>query len=122
MAWAGDQLGFTERETVALMGAHTLGRAEPEHSGYDGEWVPGDARFDNEYFDDMINRPWAVMLNDFTDLGIGRQTHQWNDRGRIMLNTDMALAFDLGADDPNAERHPPCGGASKATPLREKKL
>ena len=110
MAWAGDQLGFTERETVALMGAHTLGRAEPANSGYDGEWVAGDAIFDNQYFTDMIAIPWVVSVNDFTDLGIGRLTHQWNAAGRMMLNTDMALGFDLGADDPNAISHPPCGG------------
>jgi len=36
MEWAVDQLGFTQRETVALMGAHTLGRAVPANSGYDG--------------------------------------------------------------------------------------
>eukprot|EP00976_Prorocentrum_cordatum_P109873 1195092-Prorocentrum_minimum.AAC.3 len=83
------QLGFTEEETVALMGAHTLGRAVPANSGYDGAWVPGDAVFDNEYFRDLVREPWDRVTNDFTDQGIGRQTHQWNDNGRMMLTTDM---------------------------------
>jgi catalase (peroxidase I) len=39
LEWAVGQLGLTHEEVVALMGAHTLGRAEPENSGYDGEWV-----------------------------------------------------------------------------------
>jgi Peroxidase len=33
--------GFNMDETVALMGAHTLGKALPENSGYEGQngWV-----------------------------------------------------------------------------------
>jgi hypothetical protein len=36
-----DHFGFTADETVALMGAHTLGKALPINSGYEGEngWV-----------------------------------------------------------------------------------
>jgi Peroxidase len=36
-----DHFGFNMNETVALMGAHTLGKALPENSGYEGEngWV-----------------------------------------------------------------------------------
>jgi len=34
------KLGFTERETAALMGAHVLGRAVRSVSGYNGNWVP----------------------------------------------------------------------------------
>lgn len=115
MSWAMDQLGFTLRETVALMGAHTLGRAEPQNSGYDGAWVAGNAVFDNAFFADMINIPWNQMVNDFTALGINRLTHQWNARGRMFLNTDMALGFDLGADNPNARNHPPCGGPGQSS-------
>jgi len=36
-----DEFGFTSREMVALMGAHTLGRARAEDSGFEGRWVPG---------------------------------------------------------------------------------
>ena len=36
-----DHFGFDADETVALMGAHTIGRALPENSGYEGQngWV-----------------------------------------------------------------------------------
>merc|ERR1712183_958275 len=34
-----DRLGLTWTQATALMGVHTLGRALPENSGYDGFWV-----------------------------------------------------------------------------------
>jgi catalase (peroxidase I) len=110
MSWAVDQLGLTVRETVALMGAHSLGRAMPANSGYDGAWDRGDSVFDNQYFNDMINIPWSQNVNDFRTLGITRLTHQWNANGFMFLNTDMALGFDIGADDPNAVAQRRCGG------------
>ena len=46
------RLGLTWRQTAALMGVHTLGRARSEHSGFDGWW--SDARsqqnFNNNYY------------------------------------------------------------------------
>ena len=63
-----------------------------------GEWVPQDSLLDNTYFVDLLRDPWDLNTNDFRNLGINRVTHQWNHRGRLMLNTDMALAFDLGTD------------------------
>jgi hypothetical protein len=41
IAFMNDHFGFNADETVALMGAHTLGKALPENSGYEGQngWV-----------------------------------------------------------------------------------
>jgi Peroxidase len=41
IAFMTDHFGFSADETVALMGAHTLGKALPENSGYQGQngWV-----------------------------------------------------------------------------------
>jgi Peroxidase len=41
IAFMGDHFGFNADQTVAIMGAHTLGRALPENSGYEGRngWV-----------------------------------------------------------------------------------
>jgi len=100
LGWAA-QLGMSAEEIVALMGAHTLGRAVAANSGYEGEWVPQDAVLDNVYYVHLVRHPWNRTSNDFTSLGIGRTTTQWNDQGRMMLTTDMVLAFALG-DTPNA--------------------
>ncbi len=90
-----DRLGFTQEEIVALMGAHTLGRADPDASGYDGAWVNRADVFDNQFFSDIINRPWRRQTNAAGD------KHSWVEPrlGTIMLNTDMALAFDIGDSD-----------------------
>jgi hypothetical protein len=41
IAFMGDHFGFNADETVAIMGAHTLGRALPQNSGFEGQngWV-----------------------------------------------------------------------------------
>ena len=45
------EFGFNENETVALLGAHTLGRASSDNSGVSGTWVVGEANFfNNEYY------------------------------------------------------------------------
>jgi len=114
-AWAMNQLGMTEEETVALMGAHTLGRAVPANSGYRGAWVQADAVLDNAYFQDLVDRPWGRETNDFRDIGINRTTTQWNDINRMMLTTDMVLAYDLG-DEPNTGGLFRCGGPVACPP------
>ena len=66
LAYFDTQFGFTENETVALLGAHTLGRARVEDSGFEGRWVrrPNNigqmrpaSHFDNEYYKTFIDRP-----------------------------------------------------------------
>lgn len=87
-------LGFTERETAALMGAHVLGRANLDISGYDGSWVPRGDQFTNRYFRDVLNRRWEK--EQATINGETRTT--WDGpRNTIMLNTDINLAFDTAS-------------------------
>jgi len=44
--------GFSARQTVVIMGAHTIGFAKRENSGFDGSvgWVLDPHRFNNEYY------------------------------------------------------------------------
>jgi len=89
------RLGFSERDVVALLGAHVLGRAQASISGYDGAWVPRNDIFTNEYFRDILTVPWNKRsLPNFE----GMSRTQWNGRGNtMMLNTDMEIAFDTSS-------------------------
>jgi len=95
-----DRMGLTWTEASALMGVHTLGRALPSNSGFDGFWVSkAHARtFDTEYFKRIIGTGW---FSETTSKG----KHQWGRadgklQGEMMLNTDMCLAFQSGATAP----------------------
>jgi len=86
-------LNFTERETTALLGAHVLGRTTTVNSGYNGQWVTPNSVFNNQYFLDMLNVPWAKRANP---LFLNQPRTQWNrGNGNMMLNTDASLAFDI---------------------------
>lgn len=92
-----DRLGFTHRQVVALIGAHVLGRAAKENSGYEGKWVKKNDMFTNDYFIDMLHVPWVKQFSE--DETFGKQT-TWKRFGNgmafedeIMLQTDVDLAF-----------------------------
>lgn len=50
--------------TAAISGAHTIGHAKPENSGYDGFW--GDPHnqniFNNDYFKNIMAHGWGADL------------------------------------------------------------
>jgi len=87
-----NRLGFSTREIAALMGAHVLGRAVREISGYNGRWVTQNDRFTNSFYTDLIDRPWSRQQQQNFQ---GQARVQWNGRGdTMMLNTDIEMAFD----------------------------
>jgi peroxiredoxin len=89
------RMGLTVRDTVALLGAHTLGRCKPQNSGYKFAWDGTPTQFDNQFYLDLLNGGWNRELN--TDNG----TSQWNTFPApsppatpfVMLDTDMALRY-----------------------------
>eukprot|EP00448_Togula_jolla_P012919 CAMPEP_0170593150 /NCGR_PEP_ID=MMETSP0224-20130122/13294_1 /TAXON_ID=285029 /ORGANISM="Togula jolla, Strain CCCM 725" /LENGTH=677 /DNA_ID=CAMNT_0010917083 /DNA_START=45 /DNA_END=2076 /DNA_ORIENTATION=+ len=104
-------LGLNWAEAAALMGVHTLGRAEPRNSGFSGWWTsPEESRqFDNSYFVAMFAKGWCreVNVNRCSQaearLGLCVVKHQWQrcDVNRdqlgqgheMMLDSDLCLAF-----------------------------
>merc|ERR1719499_1805980 len=83
--------GFTPRETVAIMGAHNIGRALPGNSGFDGFWVPNPLTLDNEFFDRISDNPWEQeneVVNG-NNLFFWEQNRQGPDL--LALNSDMFL-------------------------------
>jgi len=53
------RMGLTLQDITALMGAHTIGRAEDANSGYSGAWDTTSAVWDNRYYSEMVGRPWV---------------------------------------------------------------
>ena len=44
------RMGFNDKEIVALLGAHAMGRCHTDRSGYWGPWTFAENTFSNEYF------------------------------------------------------------------------
>lgn len=86
--------------TAALSGAHTLGHAKPENSGYDGGWGDPENQsiFNNDYYRNIMAHGWVPRQ------GVNGNEHknQWmlSDSspdaelaGQMMLDTDMCLFY-----------------------------
>ena len=84
-------MGFDDREMVALIGAHALGRCHTDRSGFDGPWNFSPTLFTNEFFRLLVEEKWTQKKwngpTQFTDKTTGTL---------MMLPTDMALVKDKG--------------------------
>lgn len=97
-----ERMGVTWTDATALMGGHTLGGGSEASSGHAGIWDDtraGSAEFNNDYYDELLNRSWRPRL-DGADLA-----HDWtwagnnnNDAPFLMLHTDVCLYFDIPED------------------------
>jgi len=102
-----NNLGLTWEESTALMGVHTLGRALPSNSGFDGFWVSGRhaTNFSNQYYSNMLGVGWA-RKKTIADKWQWQRVDVKNSP-EMMLNTDMCLAYATGeapftrAEDPS---------------------
>lgn len=84
-----------KRMTAAIMGAHTLGSAKIDNSGYSGSWSESEGVFDNDYYKQMLTRGWGPDLT----INGNEERNQWKTvdigaQGGLMLNSDLALAYD----------------------------
>ncbi|KKK17331.1 putative cytochrome c peroxidase Ccp1 [Aspergillus ochraceoroseus] len=83
------RMGFNDQEMVALIGAHALGRAHTDRSGFDGPWDFSPTVFSNEFFRLLVDEKWQQKKwsgpTQFTD-----KTTQT----LMMLPTDIALVKD----------------------------
>merc|ERR1719436_1511933 len=114
-----DNLGFTWRQTAAIMGVHSLGRAQTKFSGYNGWWSDAlnSRRFNNNYYISMMTKGWAPERN-LPDVNGAPQPlkNQWKrddagapvQRHEMMLNTDMCLFFSHSGQRLNAKEHNCC--------------
>ena len=61
-----EEFGFTGRETVAIMGAHTLGRMQPQHSLLKYVWTTRAGNtFNNAYYKNFVKeKEWFLESSD----------------------------------------------------------
>ncbi|ODV77034.1 heme peroxidase [Suhomyces tanzawaensis NRRL Y-17324] len=79
------RMGFNDRETVALIGAHCLGRCHSHNSGFDGPWGPSFNMFTNDFYVRLL-QGWHIR-----DWNGNRQYEDDETKSFMMLPADMAL-------------------------------
>jgi catalase (peroxidase I) len=89
---------FNMSESVAILGAHTLGRARPANSGFQDAWVKREHALDHRYYVDMIEQTWIQEKVDAVGQLAGAcpdtGCHYWEFEGSdevMMLNADICL-------------------------------
>lgn len=82
------RMGFNDREIVALIGAHALGRCHKDRSGFDGPWTRAETTFSNMYFQELMNNEWHVRKWD------GPKQYADPTGDLMMLPADMSIRED----------------------------
>lgn len=99
-----DEFGFTREEVTALMGAHTMGEAYRQNSGYKGSWVENEELvFDERFYQIMISKQvrWDNVNKDDTGKEPRWQFDGFTPSGSVagfMINTDFEIFYDMSLD------------------------
>eukprot|EP00440_Ansanella_granifera_P040180 gb/GFBE01043581.1/.p1 GENE.gb/GFBE01043581.1/~~gb/GFBE01043581.1/.p1 ORF type:complete len:502 (+),score=103.83 gb/GFBE01043581.1/:1-1506(+) len=114
------RMGLDWNEAAALMGVHTLGRAQVANSGYHGWWSDPEnsRRFNNDYYVSLLAKGWVPeravsgnsQKNQWERSDIGRD--QSFDGHEMMLNTDICLAYSENGNPVSATQHNCCAWLS----------
>jgi len=82
------RMGFTDREIVALIGAHSIGRCHTDRSGYSGPWTKAPLMFSNEYYRELLENKWTIRKWK------GPEQYEDPSGELMMLPGDMAFLKD----------------------------
>lgn len=82
------RMGFNDREIVALIGCHALGRCYPTRSGFSGPWTNAEWTFSNQFFVELLENKWHYKKWN------GPQQFEDASGQLMMLPADMVLVTD----------------------------
>lgn len=88
------RMGFNDQETVALIGAHTIGRCHEEASGYWGPWNFSETAFSNQFFIDLLEKTWTEKKDHNGKKWTGPRQFESEDKQTMMLPADLWLIKD----------------------------
>lgn len=88
------RMGFSDREIVALLGAHALGRCHTDASGYWGPWTFAENTFSNEYFRLLVEERWSPKMSHNGKPWEGPDQFEDSTGKLMMLPSDMILVQD----------------------------
>ena len=83
-------MGMTQRQVVALLGAHSLGDTNPPNSGFIGPWAPPVDVLSNGFFQQLVNANtggnWFQIEVNFTNSpAFPVSRYQWVTRNLTMM-------------------------------------
>lgn|ERR1719203_195983 len=88
------RMGFNDKEIVALLGAHALGRCHVDRSGYWGPWTFSENSFSNEYFRLLVEERWSPKTTHNGKPWEGPDQFEDSTGKLMMLPSDMVLIQD----------------------------
>jgi len=88
------RMGFNDREIVALLGAHALGRCHTDASGYWGPWTFAENTMSNEYFRLLVEERWSPKVSHNGKPWSGPDQFEDSTGMLMMLPSDIALIKD----------------------------
>jgi len=88
------RLGFTEREAIALIGAHAVGRCHTDASGFWGPWTRAETTFSNQYFRLLLDENWTEKKTHEGKPWTGPLQYESADGSLMMLPSDLVLIQD----------------------------
>jgi len=93
------QMKLTWKQAAALSGVHTLGKAQPQNSGFDGWWSTNEESryFNNNYFVSLYAKGWIPEQVKESGKWQWRMADKTRDVAKygkqMMLDTDLCLAY-----------------------------